>query len=476
MRPDIGSPWQVFKGASRAGSFINWGQRYIRIPSGRNVGKRIRFAPYQLDIIETVLAEGAQAGAVSIPAGNAKSTLAAAIGLWAVATYADAPQVPLVASNGRQANRTLLDPIITMVESSAELGEQLSIKRGNVEPGVRSAWNNGVLQSLPADDTKLQGLNPTVAVIDEGEEVPLEALAALEDRLGKRTEAVVLCIGTPGNRVDSALATVRDLHAGGADYRVVEYAAPLDADPYEPATWRLANPALDAGILGIEAIERDVGKLRAAKPHVQAVLMRRFRMYRLGQWLQTAPADSWLPAGAWDDCRVAPPPEAGTAVVIGLDGTYRRSTAVVGAALDTGAVFLLWAGELADDSEVVEVMQRAADRYNVVEVAYYPTIRPTLTAELDRRGMPMVEWRTTPIEEATATNGLWQAIAEGTFTHDGSDLLREHFANVGHRDGPKGTVLRRVHREGAWIDGAMAARMAWARAQPWLRPAEPVVY
>jgi phage terminase large subunit-like protein len=337
------------------------------------------------------------------------------------------------------------------------------------------AWNSGVLQTLPADDTKLQGLNPTLAIIDEAEEVPLSVLAALEDRLGKRAEAVVLAIGTPGNTTDSALATVRDLVAGGADYRMTEYGAPLDADPYDPATWHQANPALAAGILGVEAIERDVGKLRAAKPHVQALLMRRFRMYRLGQWLQTAPADAWLPAGAWDDCRTVPPPEVGTAVVLGLDGTYRRSTAIVGADVGTGAIFLLWAGELADDHEVVEVMQRAIDRYNVVEVSYYPTIRPTLMAELDRRGLPMREWSTTPTEEARVTNALWQAIAEGTLAHDGSELLREHFENVGHRDGPKGTVLRRVHSEGRWIDAAMAARMAWARAQPWIR-AEGVVY
>ena len=475
MRPGVGSPWQVFKGASRAGSFINWAQRYVRIPSGRNVGDRLRLAPYQLDIAEILLAEGAQAGAVSIPAGNAKSTLCAAMGLWALCTYEDSPQVPLVATNGRQAARTLLDPIITMIDLSAELGEQLAVKRGSIDPGVRCSWNNGRLQCLPADDAKLQGLNPTVAVVDEGEEVHLSVLSALEDRLGKRTEAVVLCIGTPSNLTDSALAVVRDLTEAGADYRLVEYGAPLDADPYDPATWHLASPALGAGILGVEAYERDVGKLRAAKPHIQALLMRRFRMYRLGQWLAAAPRDAWLPAGAWDDCRSAPPPEAGAAIVIGLDGTYKRSTAVVGADVATGAVFLLWAGELADDSEVVEVMQRAADTYHVVEVAYYPTIRPTLTAELDRRGFPMHEWRTTPIEEATVTNGLWQAIAEGTFTHDGSELLREHFANVGHRDGPKGTVLRRVHAEGKWIDAAMAARMAWGRAQPWQR-AEAVVY
>jgi phage terminase large subunit-like protein len=448
----------------RAISFI---ETVITVPSGRGAGDLLRLAPYQRNLLEILLAEDAAAGAFQIPAGNAKSTLAAAVGLWALCDPPDAPQVALLASSGTQAARTIYTPARVMVTNSPVLSEFVKIRRDNTLRGFETAHNNGSCWILPALDERLQGLNPTLALVDEAEYVDVSILQALEDRLGKRDEQLIWTFGTPGPTTECLLHHVRTMAAAGAPYGWVEHAAELDADIRKPATWRAANPALAAGILGEHIFERAIATIEAATdPTTRLVLETRFRRFRLGCWIAGAVADSWLPAGAWAACPTMAPPDAGESIVLAIDGTYKRSTAIVGADLETGAIFLVWAGEAADDDEVEAVLAEACRRWVVTELVHYPTIRPQLIAQLERKSYPLSEWKLGRELETKATGSLWQAIAEGQLVHDGSAILAEHFANVGYRDTPSGVILRRVHREGAWIDAAMAARMAWWSALP----------
>ena len=65
-----------------------------------------------------MLADGVRVGGLQIPRGNAKSTLWAAVALWALCDDPDAPQVPLVGFNGLQVQTTLWRPIQRMVALS----------------------------------------------------------------------------------------------------------------------------------------------------------------------------------------------------------------------------------------------------------------------------------------------------------------------------------------------------------------------
>lgn len=448
--------------ASRPGRAIDWMQKYILVPSGRGAGEPLKLAPFQRDLVETILDPGETSSGFSIPAGNAKSTLAAALGLWALCDYADSPQVVLLASNGQQALRTLYTPMRVMVVNQPDLAEYVVIRRDNVQRGFEVPWNNGSSWVMPASDDRLQGLNPTLSLVDEAEFVDLPVLQALEDRLGKRTEQMLMTFGTPGPDTDCVLFHVRSMVEGGAPYAWVEHSAPFDADIYKRSTWEKANPALKAGILGVDAFERAVATIRAASDSTtRLVLETRFRRFRLGQWVTGVKLDSWLPAGAWASCPIMAPPLDGAKVIIAIDGTYRRSTAIVGADLDSGAVFLIYAGEGIDDSEVEQVIAESCAKWEVTEIVHYPSIRPELIAKLDRTGYPLVEWKLNRNEESSATGAMWSAIVEGRLIHDGSPLLDAHMSNVAYRDTAAGVILRRIHNEGAFIDAAMAARMAW---------------
>jgi hypothetical protein len=68
------------RGGSRAIAFI---ERYITVPKGTGARHRLRLRPWQREIVHGLLDEPRpRQGLVSIPAGNGKSTLAAALGLY----------------------------------------------------------------------------------------------------------------------------------------------------------------------------------------------------------------------------------------------------------------------------------------------------------------------------------------------------------------------------------------------------------
>ena len=463
------------RGRSRASRAISFIQRYLVIPSGHNAGDPFKLATFQKNLIEELLADDVSMGAVSIPAGNGKSTLAAALALWSLCDHSDAPQVPLLASTATQAVRTLHQPACAIIVNSV-LTDWVKIVRSNAGRGFQTWFNNGFGYVLPAKDAAVQGLNPTVAIIDEGEFVDHDVLLGMEDRLGKRREQVLLTVGTPGPDLECALYTTRTLAAQGGAYRFVEHAAPEGCDFRDRDAWKIANPGIGAGLLDIRALERAVQNIEAAGDEgTKLVLERRFRRFRLGQWLPEEVEASWLPPRSMENCPVVGLPPDGTEVVLAIDGTARRSTALTMASLRDNSVHLLFAGEQVTDEELLAAVDVANGRWQVQEIVCYPTIRAGLQSDMERRGYPVTAWRLGRIEEAQTTNSLWAAITTGTFVHDGNPTLVEHFHNVGAKDTPHGIVLRRIGN-GRWIDAAMSARMAWWQSLPANQPAAPALY
>jgi phage terminase large subunit-like protein len=418
-----------------------------------NAGELIHLARFQRETLEELLADGVRTGALQIPRGNAKSTLAAALGLWAVCDHPDSPQVPLVANNSLQAQRTLFRPVRSMIRANPELSERVVVYSSN-DRRVWSAWNDGDLLPLPADPERLQGLNPTVALIDEAQTLLPHVLAAVLQGAGKRPESLVLAIGTPrpGGQ-ESALFNLREQAQRGAKVAWVEYAAPAGCDLDDTQAWRQANPALMAGLLHADVIDAERALVTEAE----------FRCYRLGQWIDTIVAD-WLPSGAWEHCpRVGVPPD-GTEVVLGLAGTWNSSSVAVVGATGDGALFVAWADDSATDDQLVAVIAAASARWRVLEVCVAPRTRPNLVAELHDDGVPVEVWpNKLDLEVASATE--WRrAIIEGRVAHDHHPLLAAHVAATVARSTPDGSLRLAAPDDDRPVDAARAARMAWWRS------------
>ncbi len=445
-------PWRHWKGYSRAARCIRFIQTYCRVPSGVNAGELIVLARFQKEILEELLADGVRTGGLQIPRGNAKSTLSAAVGLWGLCDHADSPQVPLVAFNSLQAHRTLMRPVRSMIMANPELSSRLAVYTASNDRRVWSAWNDGDLLPLPADPERLQGLNPTVALIDEAQTLQSDVLAAILQGAGKRSESLVLAIGTPKPAGESsALFRLREQHRAGAKVAWVEFAAPAGCQLDDVQAWLKANPALAAGLLHVDVLDAERALVTEAE----------FRCYRLGQWIDIVVAD-WLPSGAWEGCARGEVPPDGTEVILGLAGTYTSSVAVVGCTFD-GSVFVAWASEEASDDDIANVLGSCADRWRVAEVVAAPRWRANLIHRLSDEYTVSVWPNSTNVEVMSATE--WRrGIVEGRVAHDHQPILAAHVSASSAKYTPDGSLKLVAPSDGRLVDAERAARMAWWRA------------
>jgi phage terminase large subunit-like protein len=419
-----------------------------------NAGQRMRLYGYQRDTIECLLSDGVRTGGLQIPRGNAKSTLCAAIGLWAICDLPDAPQVPLVAFNALQARRTLFQPASAMVRMEPNLINRVGVYTSNTDPHLLSWWNRGELHALPANVERLQGLNPTVALVDEAQTVPPDVFGAILQGAGKRAESLVLAIGTPSPRGhSSALFDLRERHEAGAPVAWVEYAAPAGCQIDDRHAWATANPALRAGILFDDVLDAELSLVPEPE----------FRLYRLGQWIEGDQA-AWLPVGCWDAQPHEPAPDEGVEVVLGLAGTWaRNSLALVGSTLD-GAQFVAWCAEAATDETLEAVLSEAFDRWQVVQLVVAPRVRPSLTRRLMDAGMAVEVWPNRLDIEIQSSTEWRRAIVEGRVPHDHQPALADAIAKTVSQPTPDGAMRLTGPDPDADVDAARAARMSWWRA------------
>ena len=464
-------PWRGWRTRSRAARAIRFVESYCRVPSGHGHGRLIKLHPYQRESVEALLAEGAATGGLQIPRGNAKSTLCAAIGVWALCDPPDSPQVPLIAQSGIQAGRTLLEPVRNLITMCDDLASRTVVYSAAADRRVWSAWNRGNLFVLPADVDRVQGLNPTLALIDEAQTVAPEVFRAVSQGAGKRDASLVLAIGTPAAAArDSALFDMRERALAGAAVSWVEYAAREGCDVHDRTEWHRANPALAAGLLRESTLADELGSDTVPGTLDETS----FRMYRLGQWVDVA-FTNWLPPGAWDAQPFVDVPPDGAPVFLALAGTWTSTVAVVGATVD-GAVFLAYLADTATDDVLHTVFADAAVRWDVLGVTFAPRTREALHNRLAVDGFPVDVWpNRTDIDVSSSTE--WRrAIVEGRVPHDHHPDLAAHVGALVGAPTPDGSLRLTAPHDGSPVDAARAARMAWWRAMNDADAAMPAIY
>ena len=144
-------------------------------------------------IIETLYEN--RAAIASLPAGNGKTTLLAAIGLERICRGDDYVEVDVVATKQEQAG-LLVEAAKRMVEASPALVPlcAFSANTGTLDYRVTGSR----LRAHPAKLSAVQGLNFSLAIIDEIGFASDDVVSSLIARIGKRPDAAVIGIGTPG--------------------------------------------------------------------------------------------------------------------------------------------------------------------------------------------------------------------------------------------------------------------------------------
>lgn len=377
----------------------------------------------------------------------------AAVGLERLCRGDDYVEVDILATKEDQAQR-MIEAVIRFVECSPELHDL--IEYWARDSTIEYRPTGSIMRAHPARLSAVQGLEFSLALIDEIGFVPPELVTALLARLGKAPDARVIGFGTPGFEPDNMLESMRALaHAGDLPPGVsfIEYAADPGCDITDPVQQRKANPALAEGFLREEALAVQAATyLAAGREH-------EFRAYHLGQPIESS--GPWLPYGAWDLCVDAFPPRDGTPVVLGLWGNYQRQVAIVGATLD-GALFFGWQAEKPSDAEVEQAIFAAAEQWELVELCHKPHIRFNLMAKLADEGLPVQAWPG-KAADVDSTAAFHQAIATQELAHDHDPTLAEQIARLTAKIDGKGNP-RLVESESG-VSAALAARAAWWRAK-----------
>lgn len=465
-------------GTTEPGPWLAWPERrphtrcmkfietYCRAPKGHGHGKLIRLARFQKRWIRKVLGTDAITSAIaSWPRGQGKSTLLAAIAVWATFDRCSSgtPDVPIVATTVGQAMKSVYNVAVAMVDAEPELASRAKLYTAISDPRIE-ALGGGKCYPIANDVDTLQGLDYSLAIMDEIGFQPLTAYSSLALAQGKRDWFKVIGIGTPGFDTDNALWWIRSKLADGGVMPGMyfdELAADENCDHLDEAQWRKANPALVEGFMSIKGIRAASGLMEA-----------HFRIFRLGQWVDGV--DSWLGEDGRAVWRALVDPWAltpGVATYGGLDvGIKRDSTALVlvqrrpDGRYHAACKIWLPADETLDVTDIMQYIREVDDEFDLRGLAYDPRLFELPAGQLAEEGIPMIEIPQSLERMTPAFGDLYQDIKDGKISVDDDKSFQQQILNGIPKWNQSGFTLKKIGQKRK-IDAAYALAMALDRAK-----------
>jgi phage terminase large subunit-like protein len=437
---------------------------YVRVPRGHGVRKPLRLRPWQRALVAATwdARPAPRVAGWMLPRGQGKTSLTAVLALYELLVGAEGAQVVVVATDERQAGLTFRIAV-RMVELHQELEARVQLYHDHMTVPARGAS----FHVLPAVPKRLEGLDYTLALVDEAGRVDQEVYEVVTLATGKQRSSVVLAIGTPGpeleNTVLGRLRTYALDHPG--DPLVVwreHSAAGFEGHPVDCRhCWELANPAL-GDFLAVDGLEA------CLPPKMREASFRRARLCQLTDTLEEA----WLPPGTWAACADATVGISdGAEVVLAFDGSFNGDTTVLVAATVAERPHVdlveLWdaAGTQVPIVDVEAAIRAACRRWRVLEIAADPFRWARSLQLLDGEGLPVLEYPQSPGRMTPATARFYEAVVNGQLTHSGDSRLARHVGNAILREDARGARLAKERKDSPRrIDAAVAAVMATDRA------------
>ena len=437
---------------------------YVRVPRGHGVRKPLRLRPWQRELIAATWDPRPQPRLAGwmLPRGQGKSSICAVLALYELVAGADGAQVVVVATDERQAG------IVHRVASRmVELHPELEGRVQQYADALTVPTRGSSLQVLPAVPKRLEGLDYTLAIVDEAGRVDQEVYEVVALATGKQKASMVLAIGTPGPELDqTVLGRLRTHAADHPDDASLVWrehsAAGFESHPVGCRhCWQLANPAL-GDFLAVDGLQA------CLPPKMREASFRRARLCQLTDQLEQA----WLPPGAWAACTDATRSITdGAEVVLAFDGSFNGDTTVlVVASVDQRPhvdLVELWeaGGAQVPIVDVEAAIRQACRRWRVLEIAADPFRWARSLQLLDGEGLPVLEYPQSPGRITPATARFYEAVVNGQLTHSGDSRLARHISNAVLREDARGARLAKERKDSPRrIDAAVAAVMAHDRA------------
>lgn len=488
--------------------------RRLRLWEGDFAGEPFHLHQFQEAIIRRIYgpstAEGARLvrmACIWIPRGNAKTTLAAALGLaHFLGPEAEAGgQIVMAAADRENASIAFNSAHQFVLQDDALSGRVRAIESRKTlsHPKTKSS-----LKAISSEAYSKHGLNVSFFLADEihawatGEGRKL--FKTVTDSMVKRSCPLTVIITTAGEGQGGLAWDMweysRKVAAGEIEdptFAPIIFAAPPDADWRDEAAWRMANPAIDAGFCSLEEL-----RIKARRIEHFPAEIADFKRFHLDQWQEGA-AEPWISPEAYDQAEPMTPVAdlEGRACWVGVDlSSVEDLTAVVAVFPADGegegrrydvlpqfflpeaniarkseqdrADYLRWKeagfltltpGNVIDHSAIVAHVGELGQRYAVQEVAIDRWNSTAVTTALQEEGFSVNQFGQGFASMSAPVKELKRAILSGHFRHGGNPLLRMNFANaVAEKDAAENEKLTKGKARGR-IDGAVAATMAIGR-------------
>ena len=242
-----------------------WIESHCRVPEGKLVGKHVKLAPFQREIICGVYDSPTRRAIISFGRKNAKTTLAAFLLLLHLCGPEAKPNSQLFsAAQSREQAGILFNLAAKVVRMSPDLGSFVNVRDTAKQLACEELGT--LYRALSAEASTAYGLSPAFVVHDELGQVKgprSELYEALETAAGAQESPLSIIISTQAPSDGDLLSMLIDDAQTGADPRtkVWLFTAPLPTKdnpfkemPFSEETIRLANPAFDYFMNTVEVL------------------------------------------------------------------------------------------------------------------------------------------------------------------------------------------------------------------------------
>lgn len=434
-----------------------------------------------------------------------------------------APQIPIAAASLKQADDTLFGDLLMMIKNEPDLVEQYGIRSTTNEIYV----GEGRVFKLSSMGEKQDGLNPSLAVFEEGHAGAAVVYRVVKSAFGARPNALLRMITTAGYRPEGPgwelrLEAIKILEGKAEDYTFFAAIYELDKEDYLDKESSAIDYAKLFGVhferlmakanpmygVSLDPIRMESSKLEAMRrPDLRAEFARtRFNIWT-GQGQALIELEAWMACGrddlllenfagekCWigvdlaqvlDMCalilifelpmdiiavfgRFFLPKESPTALDPDMCDQF-----LAWADPDAGAWLTLTEGMWADHDLVREEVETCCDVFDVQVIACDPAQAHNTVKKLWDGNRPVMVYPNSAATMTAPTDDLLGRIAAKKIQHDRNPVLAWHMSNVyGERKG-NGSILPRKEAANSKrkIDGvpafcfANACRMGLDRAK-----------
>jgi phage terminase large subunit-like protein len=269
---------------SRAERNIAWCERYLIVPEGKFVGRKLKVAEFMREDFRAIYDNpvGTRRAIISRGRKNAKTTESAMILLLHLCGPEAKQNSQLFsAAQSRDQAALLFALAAKMVRMSIELQSCVVIRDTNKQlfcPDLGTLY-----RALSAEAATAFGISPSLLVHDELGQVRgprSELYEALETATAAQEEPLSIIISTQAPKDDDLLSILIDDARAGHDPRTVLrfQSAPEDIeDPFSDEAIRAANPAFDLFMNQdeVRAMAQDAKRMTSRQPEYENLILNR---------------------------------------------------------------------------------------------------------------------------------------------------------------------------------------------------------